>query len=125
MHPKMFSVFKCGTRLPRVASGLARFSGRNFSLQPQAWQLLSAMGAHQLVKTTASVSNYNMIIEALAGPSTGSRLIPKYITKHFKIHAAEEAMGLVQQFEMPASRHIRSHAMHSLRFSLFEISTGF
>ena len=68
------------------------------------------MGARQLVKTTASFSNYKMIIEALAGPSAGLRLNPKYITQHFKIHAAEEGMGLVQQFEM---QHYASPPAHS------------
>jgi hypothetical protein len=35
--------------------------------------LAAAMGASQLGKTTASVSSYYIIIEALGGPSAGPR----------------------------------------------------
>ena len=42
------------------------------SLDPSAEVALD-MGAHQLGKTTASVSSYYIIIKALGGPSAGPR----------------------------------------------------
>ena len=53
-----------------------------------------SMGAHQLGKTTASVSSYYIIIEALGGPSAGPRF--KEISIWFESKISIHIMSIAQ-----------------------------
>jgi hypothetical protein len=72
----------------------------NLNLQVQVCGLsIPSMDAHQLGKTTASVSSYYIIIKALGGPSAGARFKEISIWNIDWYNNAQCAMGIT--FRIP------------------------